>query len=104
MKFTRQHAQRTRRLLRQMHLWLSPADYSFVQKLARSHDETVSRMFRRIIRGWKSKINRSPIGTTQVPRIAIPGLSGDPLVGRQASSNVAVDHELGPGIKPNLKR
>ena len=41
--------------LRQVHIWLSPDDSRFLADLARSRDESVSRLLRRAIAAWRAR-------------------------------------------------
>jgi hypothetical protein len=70
--------------LRQVHVWLSPSDSQFLTALARSRDESVSRLLRRVIGAWRARdeayagATRPPArtatavrgGTTAVPEVA----------------------------------
>jgi len=55
--------------LRQLHLWLERADYAFVKSLARERDESVSRLFRRLIAAWRTRATLHS-GTKAVPTFA----------------------------------
>lgn len=59
-----------RRTLRQVHLWLTNSDYAFIQVLARSRDESVSRLFRRLIKSWRKKSLETRRRTDVVPIVA----------------------------------
>lgn len=63
------------RSLRQVHLRLTSADYVFVQKLARSRDESVSQFFRRLIRRWRDRSGET--GTATVPKVAESQVEGE---------------------------
>lgn len=82
--------------LRQVHVWLSPADSEFLTELARARDESVSRLLRRVIGSWRARdqertsarpaatVAADPVprvthgagrargGTTVVPEVATP--------------------------------
>jgi len=55
--------------LRQLHLWLDRPDYVFVKSLAHERDVSVSRLFRRLIKGWRTQA-AARSGTNKVPNVA----------------------------------
>ncbi len=62
------HTSGSRRSIRQVHLWLTSEDYAFIHRLARSRDESVSRLFRRVIGSWRTKA-LAVAGTALVPEV-----------------------------------
>lgn len=57
---------------RQLHVWLNVSDYAFIKRVAKRHDESVSRLLRRLITNWQKRSS-----TTDVPKVAADRPSGE---------------------------